>query len=278
MRLVSADENGVVLSGTVCFFGGADRGSVRLIADLSPETSFNELISRGRLQTQGIEVWAGAATAGEVHPWTARVSGPPGRARWATALAFGGGRGWGVAELHYGVRSGQAVSASLHQGLARAEYEALLREAALEGASSDEIRAASPSLYWRLTNDYRTPQFEVRPIVGPDGSVLATYEWLPDFMLAELPDSVRSRYNNTDEALRRVGFVREDPDLDWPRFGLTSEGLRVRVELPENVRCDPAVLRAQTEGPWADAYVRCLHRQADWYREQGLVEPDPDAP
>lgn len=278
LALDSADESGTVLSGTVCFPGGTTNGSVRLIASLSPDTTFNAVIRRGRLKTQGIEVWAGSAAPDEIVQWTTWISGSPGEASWGTALASAGGSMGAVSILYYGIRSGQAVSAPLYQGLAEAEYKALLERAGLEGAETERIRATSPSLYWRLTNDYRTPQLEFLTVVGPDGSALAGYEWLPDYMLAELPDSLQSRYNNPEEALRRAGFIREDPDLDFPRFGLTTEGLRVRDGLPEHIRCTPATIKAQTEGPWADAYIRCLHRQADWYRAQGLVELEPAAP
>jgi hypothetical protein len=269
LELESADEDGVVLSGSVCFLAGADDGSVHVVAGLPIETTLRDVVERRPDDFQAVEAWTGTAAPGEVISWTATIPGPPGESNWALATVRGNG-GEAFAELFYGYRSGYALSAPMPQELAEAAFKALLHDAGLEGASPEEIREVSPSLYWRLTNDYRTPRAEVIPIIDAEGNVIATYERLP-----ELPDSLRSRYNNPRRALRWAHIVRigGDPTLeDRARVRLKPEARAVR--LPEEFQCQPDP--TLSEGAGHDAYFRCLRRQADWYRARGLVEAEGD--
>jgi hypothetical protein len=272
MQLASGDSSRVVLSGVVCFKLGTPAGSVRVWAGLSPhEDSVSSTWAAS--DTAGVEVWAGPAAPGEVIPWTLEVLGAPGTESWALATPFDNGERDGGGELlYYGFRSKRLVSASVYEGLGWAEYEVLLREAGLEGATTEQIRAASPDLYWRLTNNFQTPGVEHVPIMGSEGQVVTTYETLPEFMVAQLPDSLRIRYNNPTRALERahIAEMGGNPDLVRPQIRLKPEAYRVIV--PEEVQCsaDPAL----PQGARYDAYIRCLHRLADWYRERGLVDTE----
>lgn len=57
------------------------------------------------------------------------------------------------------------------------------------------LKQEDANLYWDLVYPYVRPSMRVDTVTAPDGAKL-TYNLLPQYLLEQLPDSVRKKYNN----------------------------------------------------------------------------------
>lgn len=125
-------------------------------------------------------------------------------------------------------------------------------------------------LAWIFSHPTETPRARVDTITAPDGTRLPV-QVIPDFMLDQLPDSLRKHYNNHSAALeqyydrlRREQRARSDSSrviLEFP-LGITYN------DVPDSLMIRPPYDAALTEEERKTLHQEALRAIRDWLKAQ----------